>query len=211
MTSGNSGLVDGIRRIPMRVRDLIVDGNQPGAQLGFRLRGSTLSGQPLTGTWRRGDVVVDQGGFFWVCTANGTPGTWRGTPGWAVAAASAQAAAVATSETLIISVNPGAIPAWVSGNASYGLRVRADIALVGATSVTSVTVKLHRSQALGGAALYTRSFNVAGAVNVGASAAVVDTAYDGTGYNIGLTAVGAACTADVMLEACVASVSAGPL
>lgn len=37
---------------------------------------------PTTGTWGRGDIVYDNtptaGSFIgWVCTASGTPGTWK--------------------------------------------------------------------------------------------------------------------------------------
>ena len=42
-----------------------------------------LYGPPTTGTWRRGDLVQNYepspGGYIgWVCTAAGTPGTWKG-------------------------------------------------------------------------------------------------------------------------------------
>ena len=42
-----------------------------------------LYGPPTTGTWRRGDIVYNYepspGGYVgWVCTAAGTPGTWKG-------------------------------------------------------------------------------------------------------------------------------------
>ena len=72
----NEGVVDGIRRIGMRLRQLTVDGGQAGAPLGFRLRGATASGAPATGTWKAGDVVPDRTGIIWECTAGGTPGTW---------------------------------------------------------------------------------------------------------------------------------------
>lgn len=71
----NTGILEGLRRISLRVRDLAVDG-VPGAPLAMRLRGATLAGPPATGTWRPGDTVTDRNGFLWICTAGGTPGTW---------------------------------------------------------------------------------------------------------------------------------------
>ena len=49
-----------------------------GAVAGTRLAGGTASGAPTTGTFLTGDVVPDQSGSIWVCTAGGTPGTWSG-------------------------------------------------------------------------------------------------------------------------------------
>ena len=48
-----------------------------GATAGTRLAGSTSSGSPATGTFLTGDVVVDRTGTIWVCTASGSPGTWK--------------------------------------------------------------------------------------------------------------------------------------
>lgn len=39
--------------------------------------GGTASGAPSTGTFATGDFAIDQTGFVWVCTAPGTPGTWK--------------------------------------------------------------------------------------------------------------------------------------
>ena len=47
-----------------------------GATAGGRLAGGTVSGAPASGTFITGDAVVDRGGGIWVCTADGTPGTW---------------------------------------------------------------------------------------------------------------------------------------
>lgn len=47
-----------------------------GATSGARFVGATASGSPLSGTFVTGDVVIDQSGGIWVCTAGGTPGTW---------------------------------------------------------------------------------------------------------------------------------------
>lgn len=72
----NNGVLDGIRRIGGRFRDVTVDGGLPGAPLGLRLRGATASGPPATGTWKAGDQVSDRTGAIWICTAAGSPGSW---------------------------------------------------------------------------------------------------------------------------------------
>jgi hypothetical protein len=77
MATGNNGLLDGIKQIPARLRALDILGGVPGAPLGYRLRGATLSGPPVTGTWRSGDTVPDRAGVWWTCTKSGTPGTWK--------------------------------------------------------------------------------------------------------------------------------------
>lgn len=51
-----------------------------GATAASRYAGATTSGSPATGTFAAGDYVVDETGGFWVCTAAGTPGTWRSVP-----------------------------------------------------------------------------------------------------------------------------------
>lgn len=76
MPNINNGILDGVRRIGGRFRDLVVNGGLPGAPLGYRLRGATPSGPPATGTWKAGDEVPDRTGIDWLCTAGGTPGTW---------------------------------------------------------------------------------------------------------------------------------------
>jgi hypothetical protein len=72
----NTGVLDGVRRIGAKVRDLTIDGGVPGAPLGYRLRGATQSGPPAAGTWKAGDQVPDRNGSIWICTAGGTPGLW---------------------------------------------------------------------------------------------------------------------------------------
>lgn len=49
----------------------------PGAPLPVRLVGATASGPPVSGTYAVGDRVTDLFGREYVCTAAGTPGTWR--------------------------------------------------------------------------------------------------------------------------------------
>lgn len=79
----NPGVLDGVRRIGGRFRDVVIDGGTPGAPLGFRLRGATVSGAPTAGTWKAGDETRDRNGAVWICTTPGTPGTWTqaGLPG----------------------------------------------------------------------------------------------------------------------------------
>ena len=78
MPNINGGVLDGLRRIGAKVRDLAIDGGLPGAPLGYRLRGATQSGPPTTGTWKAGDQVPDRAGAIWICTAGGTgpAATW---------------------------------------------------------------------------------------------------------------------------------------
>lgn len=71
MGNVNPGILDGVRRIGMRVRDLAVEGALPGAPLGLRLRGATAAGPPQGGTWKAGDVVPDRRGTVWTCTTGG--------------------------------------------------------------------------------------------------------------------------------------------
>ena len=80
MATGNSGALDGVRRIAGKFRDLAVDGGLPGAPLGFRLRGATQSGPPVTGTWKAGDTAPDRNGAFWTCVKAGTgnAAAWQG-------------------------------------------------------------------------------------------------------------------------------------
>ena len=47
-----------------------------GATAASRYAGATTSGAPASGTFAKGDYVVDQTGVIWVCTTAGTPGTW---------------------------------------------------------------------------------------------------------------------------------------
>ncbi len=78
MPNVNPGVLDGLRRIGGRFRDLTVDGGLPGLPLGFRVRGATQYGPPQTGTHKAGDQETDRFGTTWVCTAGGTgpAATW---------------------------------------------------------------------------------------------------------------------------------------
>lgn len=48
-----------------------------GATAASRYVGATASGAPASGTFAVGDYVIDQSGQIWVCTAAGSPGTWK--------------------------------------------------------------------------------------------------------------------------------------
>jgi hypothetical protein len=91
----NNGVLDGVRRIGAKIRDLTVDGGLPGAPLGLRIRGATASGYPTTGTWKAGDVIEDRTGGFYICTGGGSGpvATWAvlSSSPYALAAAPAQA------------------------------------------------------------------------------------------------------------------------
>lgn len=47
-----------------------------GATAASRYVGATTSGAPASGTFAKGDFVIDQTAAVWVCTTAGTPGTW---------------------------------------------------------------------------------------------------------------------------------------
>jgi hypothetical protein len=53
-------------------------GGLPGATAPTRYVGGTVSGAPASGTFAVGDFVIDDTGLLWICTAAGSPGTWRG-------------------------------------------------------------------------------------------------------------------------------------
>lgn len=50
---------------------------------------ATTAGAPTTGTWLKGTEFLDSNNVLWVCTASGTPGTWRtiALPIWAAGTA----------------------------------------------------------------------------------------------------------------------------
>ena len=48
-----------------------------GATAASRHVGATAGGAPTTGTFAKGDTVVDQNGVLWVCIAAGSPGQWN--------------------------------------------------------------------------------------------------------------------------------------
>jgi hypothetical protein len=54
----------------------VASGGLTGAVAAARFVGGTASGAPASGTFAKGDFVIDQTGDIWICTVAGTPGTW---------------------------------------------------------------------------------------------------------------------------------------
>jgi len=44
---------------------------------GLRLRPRSPPGAPATGAWNKGTIILDSGANLYICTASGTPGTWK--------------------------------------------------------------------------------------------------------------------------------------
>lgn len=72
--------------------------------------------------------------------------------------------------------------------------IRGDVPLIGAASVTGITLRIRRGNGTGGALLASGPFTVTGAQTVPGNLSVTDTAYDGTGYTLTVQAAGAAGT-----------------
>jgi len=49
----------------------------PSVNSSARIIGGTSGSAPLDETWQAGDVAIDNTGYIWICTAGGTPGTWK--------------------------------------------------------------------------------------------------------------------------------------
>ena len=47
-----------------------------GATAASRYAGATTSGAPTSGTFNKGDFIIDQTATIWICTTAGSPGTW---------------------------------------------------------------------------------------------------------------------------------------
>jgi len=72
--------------------------------------------------------------------------------------------------------------------------IRGDAPLVGAASVTSVTLRIRRGNGITGTVLASGAFTVTGAQTVPGNLSVIDTAADGAGYSLTVQAAGAAGT-----------------
>jgi hypothetical protein len=81
--------------------DLVPSG-LTGATTATRYVGGTVNSAPASGTFAKGDFVVDQSGTIWVCTTAGTPGTWTTTISSHLSLRSASAT-VTRNETTIFS------------------------------------------------------------------------------------------------------------
>jgi len=74
-----------------------------GAVAASRYAGATASGSPATGTFAKGDFIVDQTGAVWVCTVAGTPGTWVSASGSGVTSLTG------TGSQVIVSASTGSV------------------------------------------------------------------------------------------------------
>jgi hypothetical protein len=72
-----------------------------GATAGARLVGGTSAGAPTSGTYQTGDMIITQSGFKWICTAGGTPGTWRSPENEALTASTTNATNITNAQTSI--------------------------------------------------------------------------------------------------------------
>lgn len=102
----------------------------------------------------------------------------------------AASTAIPTSETLL-----AALPAGPINPSTLSVLVSATLVLIGATSVTSVRLRIRRGQAGTGAVVADSGLvTVTGAQIVPGTLNAVDSAYDGTGYSLTGIAAGAAAT-----------------
>lgn len=101
----------------------------------------------------------------------------------------AAGASAPTAETVLAFAQPPAV-----NPAGIPIVVRGDVPLIGATSVTAVTLRIRRGNGVGGALLGTGAFTINGAVTVPGNLSVIDAAYDGAGYSLTVQATGAAAT-----------------
>jgi len=97
-------------------------------------------------------------------------------------------ASAPTSETLLVFTQPAVNPLTLP------VLIRGDVPLIGAASVTSVTLRIRRGNGTGGTVLATGAFTVTGAQTVPGNLSVIDSAYDNTGYSFTVQAAGAAAT-----------------
>ena len=44
---------------------------------GLRLRPRSTPGAPTAGAWSKGTIILDSAADLFICTAPGTPGTWK--------------------------------------------------------------------------------------------------------------------------------------
>lgn len=118
-----------------------------GAVAASRYAGATASGAPTAGTFVTGDVVFDQTGKAWVCTAGGSPGTFDqanrivsgGVNGQTLQIASLTElltiAASATSTTTL-QIPAGAIVLAVSVRVTVAIPTATTFTVIGNTSTT---------------------------------------------------------------------------
>lgn len=89
---------------------VVASGVGTSANAPTRYVGGTASGAPASGTYVAGDFVVSHDGHVYICTANGSPGTWSTWP------AQGEIAYSQTSGTVVIaSTNPASPTAVNAG------------------------------------------------------------------------------------------------
>lgn len=64
----------GVNTVPSADAALDVNG---GNTKGLRIRPRTTTLAPTSGTWSKGTIIVDSNYDLYICTADGTPGTWK--------------------------------------------------------------------------------------------------------------------------------------
>ena len=94
-----------------------------------------------------------------------------------------------TTQTVIAAVAPG-----ILNPPTIPVLVVADCVLIGASSVTAITMEIRRGAAATGTLLATAAETVSGAVTRTGTVSFIDTAYDGKGYCLTMAATGAAGT-----------------
>lgn len=119
-----------------------------GATAASRYGGATTGGAPTSGTWVTGDVVYDQTGKQWTCTAGGTPGTWDqtnriisgGLNGQSLAVAALTellTIAAAATSTTTMQIPAGAIVLAVNVRVTVAIPTAATFTVIGNTSTTA--------------------------------------------------------------------------
>jgi hypothetical protein len=69
----SNGSADGVEGLSARG----VGGFFAGGAAALHLVPAHTAGHPTAGSHLRGDLLIDHTGTLWLCTATGTPGTWR--------------------------------------------------------------------------------------------------------------------------------------
>jgi hypothetical protein len=81
-----------------------------GATAASRYVGATTSGAPASGTFLKGDFVIDQTASVWICTTAGSPGTWTAVSGGVGGVSSVSASDSSVTVTGSTSVSVGSVP-----------------------------------------------------------------------------------------------------
>jgi hypothetical protein len=61
----------------VEARDSVYGGKFAGSRAQLLLVPKSATGRPTTGAHTKGEIYMDSAGALFVCTASGTPGTWR--------------------------------------------------------------------------------------------------------------------------------------